>query len=67
MFLSFSFESLLSRVSRDGFTGFLTRSLQELWLIKGLPATGVAGAGAKGPIIEPSLYENAKALRVLDQ
>jgi len=41
MFLSFSFDSLLSPASRDVFTGSLARSVQELWLIKGLPA----GAG----------------------
>jgi len=45
MFWSFSFDSLLSRASRDVFTGSLARSVQELWLIKGLPATVVAGAG----------------------
>jgi len=32
----------------DVFTGFLARSVQELWLIKGLPATIVARAGVKG-------------------
>jgi len=37
MFLSFSFDSLLSRGSRDIFAGFLARSVLELWLIKGLP------------------------------
>jgi len=42
MFLSFSFDSLLSRGSRDVFTGFLTRSVQELWLIKGSAASGIA-------------------------
>jgi len=44
-FLSFSFDSLLSRGSRDVFTGFLARSVQELGLIIGLPP---AGAGFKG-------------------
>jgi len=34
-FLLFSFDSLLSRGSRNVFTGFLARSTQELWLIKG--------------------------------
>jgi len=29
--------------SRDVFTGFLARSVQEFWWIKGLPATTVAG------------------------
>jgi len=38
---------MLSSGSRDVFTGFLARSVQELWLIKGLPATLVAGAGRK--------------------
>jgi len=45
VFLSLSFNSLLSRGSRDVFTGSLSRSVQELWLIKGLPATTVTGAG----------------------
>jgi len=45
--LSFLFDSLLSRGSRDVFTGSLSLSVQELWLIKGLPATTVAGAGVK--------------------
>jgi len=48
MFLSFSFHSLLFRGSRDVFTGFLIRSIHELWLIKGVPATIVAAAGVKG-------------------
>jgi len=30
------------------FTGFLAQSVQELWLIIGLPATIVAGTGIKG-------------------
>jgi len=34
--------------SRDVFTGFPARSVQELWLIKGLSATIVAGTGIKG-------------------
>jgi len=37
IFLSFSFDFLLYRASNDVFTGFPTRSVQELWLIKGLP------------------------------
>jgi len=48
MFLPFSFDSLLPRGSRDVFTDFLARSVQELWLIKCLPTTAVAGAGIKG-------------------
>jgi len=47
MFLSFSIDSLLSFVSRDVFTCFLARSVQELWLIKGLPATIVASTNIK--------------------
>jgi len=39
---------MLSCGSRDVFTGFLARSVQELWLIKCLPATIVAGAGVRG-------------------
>jgi len=38
---------MLSSGSRDVFTGFLAQSVQKLWLIKGLPATIVAGAGVK--------------------
>jgi len=48
MFLSFAFCSLLSCGSRNVFTGPLARYVQELGLIKGLPATIVAGAGVKG-------------------
>jgi len=33
---------MLPSGSRDVFTGFLARSVQELWLIKGLTATIVA-------------------------
>jgi len=36
--------------SRDVFTGSLTRSVQELWLIKRLPATVVTCAGVKGQV-----------------
>jgi len=39
MFVSFSIDSLLYRGYRDVFTGFLDGSVQELWLIKCLPAT----------------------------
>jgi len=48
MFLSLSFDFLLSRGSTDVFTGFLARSVQELWLVIDLWATIVAGAGVKG-------------------
>jgi len=48
MFLSFSFDFLLSRGSRYVFTGSLARSVQEVWLIKSLLATAVAGSGVKG-------------------
>jgi len=51
MFLSFSFDSLLFRRSRDVFTSSLARSVLELWLIKGLPAPTVAGAGGKGETV----------------
>jgi len=51
MFLSFSFDSLLYRWIRDVLTGLLARSVQELWLIKGLPATIVDGAGVKGLVL----------------
>jgi len=34
MFLSFTFDSLRSCGSSDVFTGFLARSVQDLWLIK---------------------------------
>jgi len=47
MLLSLSFDSLLSRGSRDVFIGSLARSIQELWLIRGLPATLVTSAGVK--------------------
>ena len=48
MLLLFSMDSMLSSGSRDVFTGVLAQSVQELWLIKGLPITFVAGAGVKG-------------------
>jgi len=39
VFLSFSFDFWLSRGSSDVFTGFLARSVQEIWLIKRLPVS----------------------------
>jgi len=48
MFLSLSFDVLLSCRSRDVFNGFLARSVQELQLIKFLPATTLVSAGVKG-------------------
>jgi len=46
--LSSSFDSLLSRASRDVFTGSTAQSVQALWPIKSSPTTAVAGAGVKG-------------------
>jgi len=49
--MSLSFDSLLSPESRDVLTDFLARSVKELWLIKGLPATVMASAGFKGELV----------------
>jgi len=60
---------MLSRGSRDVFTA---RSVQELWLINSLPATGLAGADVKGIYLLktlagrfsfPCLYQAAVYLR----
>ena len=47
MSLSFSFDFLLSRASRDVLSDSLARSIQALWTIKSLPVTAVAGAFVK--------------------
>jgi len=47
MFFSFSFDSLLSRGSRDVFTGFLARSVQKLWVMTDQKFIGHCG-GRRG-------------------
>jgi len=44
------FDFLLSCGYWDAFTDFLARSVHELWLIKDVPASAVAGTGRKGDV-----------------